>query len=53
VKLAHYPLTVLLVNDIVHRGVFPDVLKAEPRAEDAQVVKDVGLAEVKEGPELL
>lgn len=30
VELGHHPLAVLLVDDVVHRRVLPDVLEPEP-----------------------
>ena len=53
VQFAHHPLPMLLMDDVIHGRVLPNVLEAEPRAKHAQVVEYVGLAEIEERPELL
>ena len=42
----------LVINNIVYLGLLPDVPEAEPGLEDGQVVEDLGVHEVQEGPEL-
>ena len=52
-SLAAFPYILPPTHPPTHPPYRTNVVEAKPRAEDVDVIKDIWLAEVQEGPELL
>ena len=49
---AHAPVLALVVDNVVDLRFLPDVPEPEPGLEDGEIIKNLGVHEVQETPEL-